>query len=292
MKKTFLYSSLLILFLSINTFAQDDAKTKSDVNPIILYTAHNKGKFFGHMGGNRSYYTPSDLHFEGAGYNFTVENAQSHDLPKGWNIDYITPGKLTTSQTNWKAGYFFKDKFNVSIGVDHMKYVMTQTQTALINGTIDLPSTEAGSQFNRTYNNEAVDLSDGTFLKFEHTNGLNYVFTETAYYTDISSLFGIRNTDIFQLNLTQGLGMGLLVPRTDATVLGKERHDEFHISGYGFSADAGLNFTFFKHFYAQTELKGGYINMTDVRTTYTDDHAKHHFWYGETIVSFGGIFRL
>jgi hypothetical protein len=286
LKTKFSQTTYLILFFAINMFAQNDAVKKE------LYTAHNKGKFFGHMGGNRTYYTPSDLHFEGAGYNFTVENAQSHDLPKGWHIDYITPGKLTNSQTNWKVGYFFHDKFNVSIGVDHMKYVMTQNQTAMINGTINLPSTEAGSQFNGTYNNEPIDLTDGKFLKFEHTNGLNYVFTEAAYYTDISSIFGIRNTDIFQLNFTQGLGMGLLVPRTDATVLGKERYDEFHISGYGFSADAGLNFTFFKHFYILTELKGGYINMTDVRTTYTDDHAQHHFWYGGTIVSFGGIFRL
>ncbi|WP_268847089.1 hypothetical protein [Flavobacterium aestivum] len=286
MKTKFLYASLFVLFLSVNAFAQDSMPVTE------RYTAHNKGKFFAHWGGNRAYYTTSDLHFEGEGYNFTVENAQSHDLPKGWNIDYIKPGSLTSSQTNWKVGYFFHDKFNVSIGIDHMKYVMTQDQTAMINGNINLPSTEVGSQFNGSYNNVPVNLTDGKFLKFEHTNGLNYVFTEAAHYTDISSIFGITNTDIFQLNLTQGVGMGILVPRTDATVLGKPRHDEFHISGYGFSADAGLNFTFFKHFYMQTELKGGYINMTDVRTTYTGDHAQHHFWYGETIVSFGGIFRL
>lgn len=286
MKTKILHTAFLVLFFTANAFAQDSTPSNE------LYTAHNKGKFFAHWGGNRAYYTTSDIHFQGEGYNFTVENAQSHDLPKGWNIDYIKPGSLTSSQTNWKMGYFFHDKFNVSIGIDHMKYVMTQDQTAMINGTINLPSTEVGSQFNGIYNNKPVDLTDGKFLKFEHTNGLNYIFTEAAYYTDISSLFGITNTDIFQLNLTEGLGYGILVPRTDATVLGKQRHDEFHISGYGFSADAGLNFTFFKHFYMQTEIKAGYINMTDVMTTYNDDHAQHHFWYGETIVSFGGIFRL
>jgi hypothetical protein len=286
LKTKFLQTAFLILFVIANTCAQDDNIAKE------LYTAHNKGKFFGHMGGNRSYYTTSDLHFEGAGYDFTVENAQSHDLPKGWNIDYVTPGKLTTSQTNWKAGYFFHDKFNVSVGVDHMKYVMTQNQTAMINGSINLPSPEPGSQFNGTYVNRPVDLTDGQFLKFEHTNGLNYVFTEVAHYVDISSIFGIKNTDIFQLNFTQGVGVGLLFPRTDSTVLLQPRHDEFHVSGYGFSGDAGLNFTFFKHFYVLTELKAGYINMTDVRTTYSGDHAQHHFFYGETIVSFGGIFRL
>lgn len=285
MKKTIIAVVIVIELLFTSANAQTDSTQ-------IKYTAHNKGKIFFHMGGNRAYYTNSNLHFEGDGYDFTLENALSHDLPKGWNIDYITPGKMTTSQTNWKAGYFFHDKFNVSIGLDHMKYVMTQNQTAIINGTINLPSTEVGSQFNGVYNNQTVDLTDGKFLKFEHTNGLNYINTEIARFEDISYLFGIRNTDKFQLNLTQGLGIGMLVPRTDSTVLGKPRHDEFHISGYGFSADAGLNFTFFKYFYMQTEVKAGYINMTDVRTTYTNDHAQHHFVFGETIVSFGGIFKL
>ncbi len=285
MKNKSLILALFALAFSIQIFAQDTDFTNQ-------YTVHNKGKIFLNMGGNRSYYTTSDIHFEGEGYNFTVENAQAHDIPKGWDIDYITPGRLTTSQTNWKVGYFFHDKFNVSIGVDHMKYVMTQNQTAMINGSINLPANEVGSQFNGTYNNEPVDLSNGEFLEFEHTNGLNYVFTEVAQFVDISPVVGIKNTDIFQINFTHGVGMGLLYPRTDATVLGKERHDEFHVSGYGFSVDAGLNFTFFKHFYTQAEIKGGYINMTDVRTTYTNDHAQHHFWYGETIVSFGAIFRL
>jgi hypothetical protein len=285
LKSKNLVVALFIMVCSAQVFAQD--------TPVIeRYTSHNKGKIFANMGGNRSYYTTSDIHFDGEGYSFTVENAQSHDVPKGWNIDYITPGRLTTSQTNWKVGYFFHDRFNVSIGVDHMKYVMTQNQTALINGNINLPANEVGSAFNGNYNNKPMDLSDAKFLKFEHTNGLNYVFTEVAQYVDISSVFGIKNTDIFQVNFTQGVGLGLMFPRTDATVLGKERHDEFHVSGYGFSADAGLNFTFFKHFYTQAEVKGGYVNMTDVRTTYTNDHAQHHFWYGETIISFGAIYRL
>lgn len=292
MKTTLLLTASLVLSITATTFSQDLNKPATDSNPVERYTAHNKGKFFAHMGGNRAYYTTSDIHLEGDGYHFTVENAQSHDVPKGWHIDYITPGKLTSSQTNWKIGYFVHDKFNVSIGIDHMKYVMTQNQTAMVNGSINLPNSEAGSVHNGVYNNRPVDLTDGTFLKFEHTNGLNYVFTEGAYYTDISSLFGIQNTDIFQLNLTEGLGIGMLVPRTDATVLQKQRYDEFHIAGYGFSADLGLNFTFFKHFYMQTEIKGGYINMTDVKTTSSHDHAQHHFWYGQTIISFGGIFRL
>ncbi len=73
----------------------------------------------------------------------------------------------------------------------------------------------------------------------------------------------------------------------------KERYDDFHVAGYGISAKAGLNFTFFKHFFIQTELKGGYINMPDIRTTHnTDDKASQDFYFIQTIIAFGGIFRI
>jgi hypothetical protein len=94
---------------------------------------------------------------------------------------------------------------------------------------------------------------------YEHTN------TEFSRHDDISSLFKIQNTDKIQINLTEGVGV--LYPKTNATLLGKERYDDFHVSGYGTSLKAGLNLTFFKHFYIQGELKGGYINMQDIRTT-------------------------
>ncbi|MGL4582126.1 MAG: hypothetical protein ACRCVU_03985, partial [Flavobacterium sp.] len=86
---------------------------------------------------------------------------------------------------------------------------------------------------------------------------------------------------------------GIVLPKTNTTLLGKERYDEFHVSGFGFSAKAGLNVTFFKHFFVQAELKGGYIDMYDVRTTADKaDRAMHNFWFAQTVIAFGGIFKL
>ena len=122
---------------------------------------------------------------------------------------------------------------------------------------------------------------------------MNYLNLEIARVDDISKLFRIKNTDIFQINVTEAAGSGILYPKTNATVLGSQRHDEFHISGYGVSAKAGLSFTFFKHFFIQTELKGGYINMYDIRTTqFTSDSAEQEFWFLERVIALGGIFRL
>ena len=115
MKINFPYSILILLSFSINSLAQNDSIKKE------RYTAHNKGKFTVSWGGNREKYTKSDIHFVGDNYNFVVNNAVAYDKPKGWHVDYITPGKMTIPQTNFKLGYFITDKYSISIGVDHMK---------------------------------------------------------------------------------------------------------------------------------------------------------------------------
>ena len=268
------------------TFAQEVATEPEK------YTAHNKGKIFFYWGGNRESYSKSDLHFKGNGYNFTVHDAIADDKPKGWSIDYVNPARMTIPQTNFKVGYFISDHYNISIGFDHMKYVMRTGQTANVSGTINVPEDHPGYVYNGTYNNTPTVLTED-FLDFEHTDGLNYINAEFARVDDISKLFRIGNTDKFQVNITEGIGGGILYPRTNAKVLGMPRNDEFHVAGYGFSAKAGLNLTFLKYFFVTGELKGGYIDMYDVRTTQKGpDRAHHHFAFFERIVAVGGIFRI
>ena len=281
MKKIILVA---LLFVQNFLFSQDTLTTK--------YTAHNKGKFFVYWGGNRETYSKSDINFSGNGYNFTVENATANDKPKGWHIDYFNPARMTIPQTNFRMGYFVSDKYAVSVGVDHMKYVMNQNQTAALQGFINLEANDPAAIHNGIYNGNAKVLTED-FLTFEHTDGLNYVNAEVARYDDISKWVGLPNTDKFQINTVGGVGIGILYPKTNAKVLSKTRYDDFHISGYGVSAKLGLNFTFFKHFFIQTELKGGYIDMNDVKTTFDDaDKAKHHFLFLQRIITIGGIFRI
>ncbi|VAV85151.1 putative outermembrane protein [hydrothermal vent metagenome] len=256
------------------------------------YTSSNKGKFFISWGGNRESYSKSDITFKGNDYRFTIKDVSAHDKPKGWHIDYINPTRITIPQTNIKLGYFISDHYSVSIGVDHMKYVMNRNKTKTLDGFINLPDNEAGSVYNGVYNNESFFVSE-EFLKFEHTNGLNYIYSEFARYDDISSIFNIHNTDKIQINITEGVAAGVLYPKSNTTLLSKDRYDEFHLAGYGLSANVGLNFTFCKHFFIQTDLKGGYINMNDIRTTSdASESASQHFWFLQRVVSLGGIFRI
>ena len=281
MKKIFFVSLITIYALSQTVSAQEKS-----VNPD-KYTAHNKGKMYIFWGGNRESYTKSDIHFKGDNYNFTLHDVTAKDKPKGWQVDYINPARMTIPQTNLRIGYFINDHYNISIGFDHMKYVMNQDQVVNITGNIN-----AGTPFDGTYNNELITLTED-FLTFEHTDGLNYVNTEFSRVDDISKFFKIQNTDKFQVNLTEGLGAGFLYPKTNTMLLGKDRYDEFHIAGYGLSAKIGLNLTFFKYFFVQAELKGGYIDMDDIRTTKSKaDSASQHFYFLQRIIAFGGNFKI
>lgn len=252
------------------------------------YTAHNKGKFYIFWGGNRANYTKSDIRFVGKDYDFTIYDVEAHDKPKGWHIDYINPSRMTIPQTNFRMGYFISDHYNISIGFDHMKYVMYNDRRVHYSGYYP----NAGS-YNENPTADELTLAED-FLLFEHTDGLNYVNTEFSRVDDISKLFSkTLNTDKLQINLTEGLGGGFIYPKTNTTLLDKERYDQFHVAGFGLSAKAGLNLTFLKYFFIQAELKGGYIEMNDIRTTQSkDDHAEQHFWFLQRTIAFGGIFRI
>ncbi|WP_040278868.1 hypothetical protein [Psychroserpens damuponensis] len=279
---------LLITCLSITTIYAQDAQHID----VTRYTASNKGKFTVSWGGNRESFSKSDIRFQGDNYDFTIKDASAVDKPKGWHLDYVNPTRMTIPQTNFKLGYYISDHYVVSLNVDHMKYVMVRNQNKVVDGYINLPDTEAGSEYNGNYDNETTFVSED-FLKFEHTNGLNYVYIEFSRVDDISKLFGVNNTDIFQLNVTEGIGGGILYPKSNTTLLKKDKYDEFHLSGFGTSLNVGLNFTFFKHFYIQTDLRGGFINMSDIRTTSnTNEKASQHFFFLQRVISFGGIFRL
>ena len=276
-KKLFIFL-ICLFFTSSFVFAQKTSKTLK---------IENKGKFFAYWGWNRANYSNSDIRFKGKNYDFTLSDVRAKDKASPFSFnDYFNPGRITIPQTNFRLGYFFKENYTISIGVDHMKYVMSRDQTVKINGNIN-----TGSLYDKNYTNENIVLVKD-FLKFEHTDGLNYINVEVKRFDDFSAFLGIHSEN-FQVNLTEGIGVGILLPKTNTTLLGKERYDEFHVSGWGISMGAGINFTFFKHFFIQSDFKYGYINMPNIRTTkHASDSASQNFTFFERTLVFGGRFRL
>jgi len=248
---------------------------------------NNKGKIFVHWGWNQSAYTRSDIHFKGDDYNFTLKDVVAKDRQTAFSLRYFNPSKITIPQYNFRIGYFFNPKYSISLGFDHMKYVMQQDQTVKINGNI----AGSGTEYDGSYNNDPIKLAKN-FLQFEHTNGLNYLNLEVRKMDNIfdSRQLKIKNIDI---SVIQGIGAGLLYPKSDVTLLSYQRNDQWHIAGYGVDLLAGLNVTFFKHFFIQGEAKGGFINLPNIITTnYAADRASQHFFFYQGNVNFGVIFKL
>ncbi|MDG1038534.1 MAG: hypothetical protein P8P15_02815 [Polaribacter sp.] len=274
---------LVVLFFSTTSFVGQENTVFTKKNKVV-----NKGKFFVYWGWNWASYTDSDIRFKGNNYDFTLRNVKSRDTPSEFSFKkYFGITNITKPQTNARIGYFFKENYTISIGLDHMKYVVNNDQFVNIDGNINI----GNSKYDGTYNSQPIQLTED-FLRLEHTDGLNYINVQLYRFDDISSWFGL-SSDNLQINLTEGIGMGVLYPKTDTTLLGNERHDDFHLSGYGVSAGFGLNITFLKHFFIQADVKAGYINMSDIKTSLNPlDSAAQSFLFLQNNILIGGRFKL
>lgn len=273
------FSLLSLLFLLNVSYSQDNVETNT--------TPSNKGKFYAYWGWNRASYSKTDITFSGPDHNFTLSNVSAHDNPQdkfGFK-EHLNPARMTVPQTDFRIGYFLNNNYSISLGFDHMKYVFDSPQDVVINGSIN-----DGSTFDGTYNNDIATIEEG-FLEFEYTDGLNYINVELNRNDHIK--FIKTNTEKIYFNTVAGIGTGIIFPRTNSTFLGRERYDKFAVSGFGVSAKIGLNITFLKHFFVQSELKGGYINMFDSKTTSDSaNKAKHHFYFLQRNIVFGARFKL
>lgn len=247
-----------------------------------------KGNVYIIWGWNRAAYTNSNLRLKGTDYDFTLEKLVAHDRQSPFSAyDYLNLGRVTIPQTNLRVGYFINDHWCISLGDDHMKYVMDRDQVVNVSGTIQ----NSGTEYDGVYNQTPMMMTED-FLKFEHTDGLNYLNIELRRHWTLLSETKSRFPKVC-INAITGLGAGVLLPKTNATLLGQAQHDAYHLSGAGGAGVLGLNFTFYKWFFLQTELKGGYVNMPDIRTTANKaDRASQQFFFTQFNTCFGFAFPL
>ena len=286
-----MYKALLVcILIAIGSRGYSQEKQIETTPLEINFKTQNKGKFYFYWGWNKAQYSYSDIQFKGDDYNFTLYDVAAKDRQTPWDAGvYLNPGSMTIPQTVVRIGYYFHDSWNLSVGVDHMKYVMVDTQAVTIDGYIDLQ--DPLTQFNGVYNNAPL-MIDEDFLQFEHTDGLNYVNLEISRVDNLGDYFKWDSKKI-QLNILEAFGAGVLYPKTNSTLLSKERYDDFHLSGFGVSFKGGINLTFFNNFFVQGEIKTGYINMSDIRTTTSSaDSASQEFFFFQRNISFGYIFQL
>lgn len=254
-----------------------------DINTPIN-KAHKKGDFFLSWGYNWSWYSNSDIKFEGENYNFELKSVKAADRQTPFTFEnYFRFNSITIPQYNLRLGYYFKNNYSVSLGIDHMKYVARSGQPVKLSGEIE----NSGTIYDGVYNNKTV-LLEKFFLEFEHTDGLNYINAEIRRFDD---LFTLHKS--IKMNLFYGTGIGFIYPKTNSLLLNNDRYDQFNLAGYGLHALFGVGFTFFEHLIIKTELKGGYINMPNIRTTSNEsDSASQSFFFGQYNFSIGGSFNF
>ncbi|NBA75660.1 hypothetical protein GOQ04_08895 [Emticicia sp. ODNR4P] len=241
-----------------------------------------KGQGFVYWGYNRSTYTKSDITFIGQGYNFTLHDVVAKDAPSPLGREYYDPALFSIPQFNIRGGYFFSDHWAVSIGWDHMKYVMVNDQQSTISGTISAqvsnPAITVNPAYVGTFDHKPITVNSKDFLTFEHTDGFNFASVDLDRY---DRLWKAKN-GIQGLDWIVGGSVGAFVPRSDVRLFTVGKNNYWNVAGYGFALKAGLQFDITKHVFLRNDIKGGFSRLNDIRTTGRDgDYAKQSIWYLE-----------
>ncbi len=280
------YKALLLFLGCVSLLsAQDNVTNKEKFWQRKNLEDHSR-QFYFTWGYNRSVYSKSDIHVHGPEYDFTVYQAKAYDRPTPLSDkSYYTPTLMTIPQFNLRLGYQINSKWSVSLGWDHMKYVMDNNQVAEVSGVIHHPSSIA---YNGDYLRTPMKITSD-FFKFEHTDGLNVTSL------DIERKFPLYSTPkkIFSLHAIAAAGSGVVVPRSDVRVVGVGLNNHWHVSGYHFNMKAALRVEFLRNGFLQLESRAGYVNLPDVLVQNDAEHRVNHaFYFLEWAGTVGVYFRV
>lgn len=245
-----------------------------------------KGSFTFFWGYNREFFSRSNIHFSSPDYNFTLYNLRAKDRQSPFSFDvYLNPKWFSVPQYNYRFGYYLTDRVCLSMGLDHMKYVMVDNQTATISGNI---SSAASEKYKGVYERDSIFVSP-EFLQFEHTNGFNLLSVEADFVQPAFHFFKNK----FSIAFYSGVGAGTIIPKTEVYVLGYGLDNRFHLAGYSFIAKAGPRLNFGKNLFIAADLKGGYANLPSVIVHNDAPYkASHSLWFLEYYVVGGVRFRI
>lgn len=239
-----------------------------------------KYRAYVYWGYNRSFFTKSDIHFHGNGYDVTVFDAKAKDRPSKFSFKtYFDITRLWIPQYNFRFGLYLKKNFHLTIGMDHLKYVMNQNQIARVSGFID---PVISNEFAGVYNNQQVELTTD-FLRFEHTNGLNLLTIDAEYLLPI-----YHHKDWIHVGWNVGFGGMFVITKTDVKLVGLGRDNRFHLSGYSLPFKTGPRIDIWRYFFFAFEVKGGYMHLPNVILNNNNtDLANHNFGFVEYYGVFG-----
>jgi len=245
-----------------------------------LPEVQNRGKGYFYWGYNRSNYTTSDVHFYGPDYDFTMYDVTAHDRPSPINKDYVSFKNFSIPQFNARFGYFLTNRWAISIGEDHMKYLLDRDQDMLVSGVI---SQEASEQYAGTYLRTPMQMTED-FVKFEHTDGLNLFSIDLEHHLPLVRFYEEK----IHAEWMMGAGGIFVIPRTDAKIFGRNSVNEYHLGGYCMNAKSAFSVFWKNKVFVMAQIRAGYMTMRDL-VLYSDNgtFGSHNFGFAEYTLAAG-----
>jgi hypothetical protein len=269
-----------VLLLCSSAFAQDETKKKREIGKA--------GKFFASWGFNRGYHAEADVTFHTLDGEFTIHNAHGDDRP---SQDFSSYFFSTKAQYNVRFGRFLTDRWAIEGGTDHMKWVFDNSRNYVITGDYNRQVWIGGQlvDFDTAKQNQ-----DASFVKFEHTNGYNYLHSTAQYFFPIVAS---NNKNWFLVGAVGG-GVGFFVTKTRVEIMDQAtnepriRDNEFTIAGYGGHVEAKLRGGY-KNFYMEAASRHGLGKITNAPFLGDEGKISHSPLYTrQLMISAGAEFRF
>lgn len=245
----------------------------------VSYGQEKMDKIWLSWGYNRSAYTKSDLHFEGENYDFELHKVKATDRPTPVSSVYIDPNTITIPQYCYRIGFNFSDSLMISVGIDHLKYVMVEGQEVRISGVIE---ESASTRYSGTYDNDPIVIDPDDLLQFEHSDGLNYIDVELSALNNLTTWGKGHRVDLYY-----GGGVGIYLPKTRVNLFDNLVDNKFHVAGPGVSLHSALRSTFWNTVFIETQAKAGYAYLPVVLVLGSEGKADHQFAWGMIQCSIG-----
>ena len=256
------------------------------------HVTNEKDAIYISWGYNRSAYTKSDIRFQGQGYNFDMQYAKARDHQSSLSSGDYSLKSLTVPQYNFKVGYFYKNKWSIALGIDHMKYYFLDRNEVIVSGNITYKQTSAYIGNHPAYGGALLLSKKITTIKdsfnYENSQGLNYIHAELGL---AENIYTVDKKGDFKLMSNVGVGAGCLLSYTSLYYNRVQNPITRSLSGYGLSAFAGLRFEVFKRVYLYTNLSVGFLHKVHEKTSNVDEVAYVTQYFGYSQIEAGlGLF--
>lgn len=264
-----------------------------EITPVKRFD--QSGKFWMSWGYNRAWYTTSDIHVHSNEFDVNFYDVKALDRPEKFTlVNYFSPTHLSIPQNNYRFGYVINQHWGISIGMDHMKYVVVNDQPVTMSGTV-LPSDNYSNNYAGNYIQTPVNLTRN-LMRFEHTNGLNLLNVDAEYSCRVAHLFKEKVGIYWQSTA----GIGMVIPKTEAHLFADAQHPEgygidnkYHIAGYSASLRGGPEFRFFRNWFVRTQVRAGWIVLPDIYiNNEAPVRADQQFGFLQFNVTAGGYFPI